>query len=87
MSERIELKELIQRVSLRVGQDAATPGPIVEATLEEIYEALKNGECVSLRNFGAFYVRPERESWVFKFSPSQRLRKVLGWSSTYKGQV
>ncbi len=38
MSERIELKELIQRVSLRVGQDAPTPGPIVEATLEEIYE-------------------------------------------------
>lgn len=87
MSERIDLRELIQRVSLRVGQDAATPDPIVETTLEEIYEALKNGECVSLRNFGTFYVRPEPESWVFKFSPSQRLRKVLGWSSTYKGQV
>jgi DNA-binding protein HU-beta len=35
---------------------------IVDATLEEIYEALKQGEYVSLGNFGTFCVRPERES-------------------------
>jgi DNA-binding protein HU-beta len=55
--------------------------------LEEIYQALKQGESVSLRDFGTFYVRPERESWVFKFNPSQKLRKLFGWSSTYKGQL
>jgi len=60
---------------------------IVDATLEEIYEALKQGECVSLRNFGTFYVRPERKSWVFRFNPSQRLRKFFGWSSTHKGKL
>lgn len=26
-------------------------------------------ECVSLRDFGTFYVRPEQASWVFKFNP------------------
>jgi DNA-binding protein HU-beta len=52
-----------------------------------IYQALKQGECVSLRNFGTFYVQPERDSWVFKFNPSQRLRKLFGWSSTYKGEL
>jgi len=87
MSERIDKKGLIDLVSERVGQDSAQVGEIVEATLEEIYEALKRGECVSLRNFGTFYVRPERESWVFKFNPSQRLRKLFGWSSTYKGEL
>ena len=63
----------------------------VQAKAEAIrryrYEALKQGECVSLRNFGTFYVRSEQESWVFKFSPSQRLRKLFGWSSTYKGKL
>jgi DNA-binding protein HU-beta len=87
MSERVDKNELVNRVSQRVGRDADTVGQIVEAALEEIYEALKQGECVSLRNFGTFYVRPERRSWVFKFNPSQRLRKLFGWSSTYKGKL
>jgi DNA-binding protein HU-beta len=87
MSERIDKKTLIDLVSERVGQDSAAVGEIVEATLEEIYEALKRGECVSLRNFGTFYVQPERRSWVFKFNPSQRLRKLFRWSSTYKGEL
>jgi DNA-binding protein HU-beta len=47
----------------------------------------EKGECVSLKNFGPFYVRPERESWVFKFTPAQRLRKLFGWSSTYTGDL
>ena len=87
MSDRIDKRALIALVSGQVGKDADAVGEIVEATLEEIYEALKRGECVSLRNFGTFYVRPERRSWVFKFNPSQRLRKLFGWSSTYKGEL
>ena len=84
---RIDKKELARRISERVPKGTCTVEEIVDATLEEIYEGLKQGECVSLRNFGAFYVRPERDSWVFKFNPSQRLRKLFGWSSTYKGEL
>lgn len=87
MSNRIDKKELVRRVSQRVVKGTGTVEEIVDATLEEIYQALKQGECVSLRNFGTFYVRPERRSWVFKFNPSQRLRKLFGWSSTYKGKL
>jgi DNA-binding protein HU-beta len=86
MTESIDKKELIKRVSQRLEKEAAVVEEIVEATLEEIYEALKQGNSVSLRNFGTFYVRPERRSWAFKFNPSQRLRKLFGWSSTYKGK-
>lgn len=87
MNERVDKEELIARVSRRVTKGTGTVGEIVDATLEEIYEALKQGESVSLRNLGTFYVRPERNSWVFKFNPSQRLRKLFGWSSTYKGEL
>ena len=87
MSNRIDKKELVRRVSQRVVKGTGTVEEIVDATLEEIYQALKQGECVSLRNFGTFYVRPERRSWVFKFNPSQRLCKLFGWSSTYKGKL
>lgn len=87
MGDRMDKQSLVERVSRQAGQDRETVAKIVDATLEEIYEALKRGECVSLRNFGTFYVRPERRSWCFKFNPSQRLRKLFGWSSTYKGEV
>ncbi|YAF96869.1 MAG: HU family DNA-binding protein [Nodularia sp. CChRGM 3473] len=80
----IDKKELVRRVSDRVIKGTGTVEEIIDATLEEIYESLKQGNSVSLRNFGTFYVRVERESWVFKFNPSQRLRKLFGWSSTSK---
>jgi len=32
-------------------------------------------------------VRAGRSSWVFKFNPSQRLRALFGWSSTYRGSL
>jgi len=87
MSDRIDKSALITLVTDRVGRDREMVEEIIEATLQEIYEALKRGECVSLRDFGTFYVRPERDSWCFKFNPSQRLRKLFGWSSTYKGTL
>jgi len=87
MSQRIDRETLVQLIAARLSKKETTVGEIVDATLEEIYAALKRGECVSLKNLGTFYVRPERESWVFKFNPSQRLRALFGWSSTYKGDL
>lgn len=87
MGGRIDKRELVSLVAQRVSRDADTVGEIVDATLEEIYQALKRGDQVSLRDFGSFYVRPERDCWVFKFNPSQRLRALFGWSSTYRGEL
>ena len=78
MSDRINKQALTELVARRVGKNPELVAEIVDATLEGIYESPKRGECVSLRNFGTFYVRPERDSWVFKFNPSQRLRKLFG---------
>lgn len=80
----IDKKELVRRVGKRLSKGSGTVEEIIDAALEEIYESLKLGESVSLRNFGTFYVKVTRESWVFKFNPSQRLRQLFGWSSTHK---
>jgi superfamily II DNA or RNA helicase len=75
------------RVARRLDRDGETVAEIVDGFLEEIYAALKHGDSVSLRGFGSFYVQAERDSWVFKFNPSQRLRALFGWSSTYRGPL
>lgn len=57
----IDKKELVRRVQERLSKGSGTVEKIIDATVEEIYESLKLGESVSLRNFGTFYVRVERE--------------------------
>lgn len=47
----IDKKELVRRVSVRVIKETGTVEEIIDATLEEIYESLKQGDSVSLRNF------------------------------------
>jgi DNA-binding protein HU-beta len=84
---RVEKPELVRLVTQRVNRDADVVAEIVDIFLDETYEALKRGDSVSLRGFGSFYVRPERDSWVFKFNPSQRLRALFGWSSNYRGPL
>ncbi len=83
----INKKDLIKRVSQRVSYDTQAVEEVINATLDEIYQSLKQGESVSLRDFGTFYIQVKREASVFKFNPSQKLRKLFGWSSTYKGEI
>lgn len=83
----MDKKELLKRLALRTEADKKNLEEILDAALDEIYLSLKRGESVSLRHFGTFYVRPERHSTVFKFTPSQKWRAMLGWSSTYKGEL
>ncbi len=85
MSERIQKKELVRQLAVRMKTSDAVSAMWLDAVVDTLYESFKSGQSVTLSGFGNFYVRPERERWVCKFNPSQRLRALFGWSSTYKG--
>ncbi len=87
MGDSIDKKELVKRIAKRLSKDPATIEQVMDAALEEIYQALKREETVSLRNFGTFYIDVRRSGTVFKFNPGQRLKALFGWSSTYKGEL
>ena len=87
MSSRIQKKEVVKRIAYRMAVEEKTAEAYLDATLDTLYEAFKAGESVTLPGFGGFYVRPERDTWVFKFNPSQKLRALFGWSSTYTGKL
>ena len=82
---RVSKPEVAKRLAQRMGTDEGTATSWLDAVTDTLYEAFKAEESVTLPGFGSFYVRSERSSWVFKFSPSQKLRALFGWSSTYKG--
>lgn len=87
MRDRITKKELIERVAQRTEQNIEDVELVIDATIEEIYQSLKRRENVVIRNFGKFYIRDRSSGTVFKFDPSQKLRALFGWSSTYKGDL
>ncbi len=87
MSDRIEKPELIARIAQRLDISPEAVEPILEAALDEIYQSMKHYESVSLRNFGTFYVKEGKETSIFRFNPSQKWRKLFGWSSSYNGDL
>ena len=74
----INKQDLIKRVAQKSELEQKVVEQVIETTLEEIYNSLKQGESVSLRNFGSFYINKKSSGIVFKFNPSQRLRKLFG---------
>ena len=81
-------KEIIQNIVKETGIEEKTVENVFNITIEQIVQSLKNCESVTVRNFGRFYIdQGQGKTKIFTFSPSQRLRKIFGWTSTYKGEV
>jgi nucleoid DNA-binding protein len=87
MADRLKKEDFVRRLAARMNADEATATAWVDGIVETLYDSFKAGESVTLPGFGGFYVRPEPESWVFKFNPGQRLRALFGWTSTYSGKL
>ena len=87
MSDRLQKKDLIQRLALRTKTDEQLAEAWLDAVTDTLYEAFKEGYGVTLPGFGGFYLKRKGHSTAFKFNPGQKLRKLFGWSSTYKGDL
>ena len=85
MASSIPKKEFIQRLALQMNTDEKTATAWMEGVTETIWETFKQGRGAPLPGVGSFYLDQRGDSCAFKFNPSQKLRKLLGWSSTYKG--
>ena len=80
-------KEWIKKVSEETNQPETLTATILEAGLDEIYQAMKREEKVTLVNFGSFYIDVRRSGTVFKFNPSAKWKALFGWASSYKGEL
>jgi DNA-binding protein HU-beta len=87
MTDRLQKKDVVHRLARRMDTDDQTAAAWLGAFTDTLYEAFKEGRSVTLPGFGAFYVRPHRGAWAFKFNPGQKLRALFGWSSSYKGKL
>ena len=84
MSEKIKKKDFIKNLAIKLNIDEKEALRCFDGTIEVFYDAFKEGKSVTIENFGNFYLEKKSENYVFKFNPSQKLRSLLGWSSSYK---
>lgn len=80
----ISKKEFITKLALKMHTDEEKASKWLDGVIDTLYDIFKTGEGVTLTGLGSFYLSERRESTAFKFNPSQKLRKLLGWSSSYK---
>jgi hypothetical protein len=88
MTGRIENREFTRRLADRMATDEKTTEAWVEGFIDTLYGSIKDGESVTLKGLGGFYVKSNRRgTWTFRFNPGQRLRALFGWASKYKGEL
>lgn len=79
-------KEFAGLLAATMKTDEKTAEAWVDGIAETLYECFKQGRGFVITNLGTFYLRvTSRNDWIFRFNPSQKLRALFGWSSTYKG--
>lgn len=86
MPENIKKKEFVALLSQKMKISDKTGEKRNDAFTETLSECFKRQRGVVLTNLGTFYLRiTSRGDSIFKFLPSQKLRAIFGYSSTYKG--
>ena len=87
MTERINKDEFVRQVAKRMKVNETTAQTWIDTMLDTMYDTFRGGKGLTLPGFGGFYLAKRRDGCAFKFNPGQKLRALLGWSSTYKGSL
>ena len=88
MSENVKKKEFVKLLASKMEADEKTAEMWVDAFTETLYECFKQQRGVVITNLGTFYLRiTSRGDSIFKFLPSQKLKALFGYSSTYRGDL
>lgn len=80
-------KEFLKQYAEKMGCSEKNAQKYLEGFTDLVLDSMKKGESATIQNLGRFYVRERSDSTVFKFTASQKLKAILGWSSTYKGDI
>jgi len=80
-------KEFINTYAKKMKVSEKTAQKYLDGLMEVMYPRFEQGESVTIQHLGKFYCRHSESSGqkVFKFTPAQKLKAILGWSSSYKG--
>ena len=84
----IKKNEFVELLAQKMKVSEKTAEIWVDAFADTLFDCFKKQRGVVITNLGTFYLRiTSRGDSIFKFLPSQKLRALFGYSSTYKGNI
>lgn len=84
----IKKKEFVKLLANKMNADEKMAEVWVDAFTDTLCDCFKSQRGVVITNLGTFYLRiTSRGDSIFKFLPSQKLRALFGYSSTYRGDL
>ena len=88
MSDNFKKKEFVSLLAQKMQISDKIAEMWIDALTDTLYECFKKQRGVVITNLGTFYPRiTSRGDSIFKFLPSQKLKALFGYSSTYKGNL
>lgn len=86
MPINVKKKEFAALLAEKMKVSEKTAEKWIDAFTETLFDCFKQQHGVVITNLGTFYLRiTSRGDSIFKFLPSQKLKALFGYSSTYKG--
>lgn len=84
MPDNIKKKEFVSLLAQKMKVSDKTAEKWIDAFSDTLYECFARQRGVVITNLGTFYLRiTSRGDSIFKFLPSQKLKALFGYSSTY----
>lgn len=85
--ETVKHKELIKLYAQKSGISETEASEQITNFIETIFDAVKEHRPITIEHLGNFYMSEHKDSVAFRFNPAQKFKAMLGWSSTYRGEL
>ena len=72
-------REFTQQLATKMGATEKEAAKWVEAYTETLIDVFKTGKGVTINGLGGFHLSGGYRGTIFKFNPSQRIKKLMGW--------
>ena len=83
--ETIKHKEFVKMYALRAGVSEEEASVQINHFVETVFDGIKEHRPITIEHLGNFHVAEHSDSISFKFNPAQKLKAILGWASSYRG--
>lgn len=88
MPNNFKKKEFVRLLAHKMNVSDKMAEKWIDAFTDTLYECFEQQHGVVITNLGTFYLRiTSRGDSIFKFLPSQKMKALFGYSSTYKGNL
>jgi hypothetical protein len=85
--EKIKHKDFIKLYAQKMNCSEKEAERFLDGFIDTLFDGFKNNQPITIQHLGSFYIAEKHGTKIFKYTPAQKLKAILGWSSSFEGDV